>query len=779
MFRLGTGNRRTLMDTTVKVNDAQKVVDYKKVVQAQYRRLMRGLKDIPQSGKEQVRRAFQVAKNAHEGVKRKSGEPYILHPLAVAHIVVFKMGFKDPLSVICSLLHDTVEDTNIELQFIERKFGREARYIIDGLTKISSSGVITEMNSQQAENFRKVLLTISDDIRVILIKLADRLHNMQTLGAMRPEKVLKIASETSYIYAPLAHRLGLYEIKTELEDLSFKFSEPHIYEILEEKLEIYKRDAHNYIKRFTQKVKDRLKQAQIKVKIKSRFKSIASIYAKMTRQEIPFEEVFDLYALRIIIQEVKPELEREMCWRAYSTITDTYTPNLKRIRDWITVPKENGYEALHITVMGPEAKWIEIQIRTDRMDTIAEKGVAAHWIYKENGQVQEDFLTDWIDQVRDILENPDLNALEALKHFKENLQPNDVFVFTPKGEMVRLPNQSVVLDFAFKIHTKIGETAIGAKVNHVVESLNYVLRPGDLVEILTSRKQNPKEEWLRIVRTPKAKESIKRSLQKQRKEIIEQGRRLFKWRASQYQVDEDHPFMKELLAYFHQPTKEEFFYHLGAHKIDTTMISDFITLKKKGEKIGEDLIPSWNMDQTQLKAKFNEIGVDADMLVVGKETKIEKYILAKCCNPLPGDDILAYDEDHRIVIHRTSCPRAISLMSSFGSRIIRAKWGEQDSSVTFLAAIKVTGLDKQGMLNDLIKIISLRMKLNIRKVTIESEEGLFEGLFKIYVHSTKQLEQLIDELETLPHVHKAVRADHNEEPFPVEMKVSRKRYLDS
>ncbi len=752
--------------------------DYKRIIQAQYRKLMRGLKDISSNQKEQVRQAFQLARGAHEGVKRKSGEPYILHPLAVAHIVVFEMGIEDGLSVTCALLHDTVEDTHIDLQTIERKFGKQSKYIIDGLTKISSSDIMGEMNSQQAENFRKVLLTISDDIRVILIKLADRLHNMRTLGAMRQEKVLKIASETSYIYAPLAHRLGLYEIKTELEDLAFKYSEPQIYDLLSTKLEAYKLDAHNYIKRFTQKIRELLKNAHIKVKIKSRFKSIASIDAKMKRQGIPFEEVFDLYALRIIIEGVASEQERESCWRVYSAITDKFTPNLKRIRDWITVPKQNGYEALHITVMGPGARWVEIQIRTERMDEIAEKGVAAHWIYKENGVVQEDFLSGWIDQVRNILANPDLNALEALRHFKENLQPNDVFVFTPKGEMVRLPNQSVVLDFAYKIHTNIGDTAIGAKINHVVESLNYMLRPGDVVEILTSRKQHPKDEWLRIVKTQKAKDSIKRALQKQRKEIVEQGRRLFKWRASQYQVDEDHPYMKELLTFFYQPSKEEFFYNLGAHKLDTSMISKFIDLKKSGKMVEDELPGMWSMDQAQIKAKFEEIGVDADMLVVGRGAEIDKYILAKCCNPLPGDDILAYDEDHRIVIHRTSCPGAVRLMSSFGSRIISAKWGEQDTSITFLAAIKVMGLDKLGMLNDLIKIISLRLKLNIRKVTIESEDGMFEGLFKIFVHNTKELEQLIEELEHLPHVHKAVRADHEDEPFPQELKMVSKNQVE-
>ncbi|MEL6651043.1 MAG: RelA/SpoT family protein, partial [Bacteroidota bacterium] len=528
-------------------------VNYDQAILRAYRSIIRGMKGIERSDKAIVRRAFEYARDAHEGVKRKSGEPYILHPLAVAKIIVNEMGLDDPIALACALLHDVVEDTPIELDDIKREFGKKSMEIIDGLTKIPRSATFDDFNSQQAENFRKILLTISDDIRVVLIKLADRLHNMRTLGAMRREKMLKIASETLYIYAPLAHRLGLYEIKTELEDLAFKYSDPNQYAEIEAKMQATKEDKQAYIERFIRSIRQRLKPSGLKFTIKSRFKSVSSIWSKMQRKNLPFEEIFDRYAVRIIL-ESKEGQEREDCWLVYSLVSGLYRPNPKRLRDWITVPKDNHYESLHTTLMGPDGKWVEVQIRTTRMDEIAEKGVAAHWKYKENGAVEEEFLTEWITQIREILENPYLDALEALRGFKENLQPNDVFVFTPQGEMKRLPRDSTALDLAYKIHTNIGDSAIGAKVNNQVVALDHVLRPGDQVEILTSRKGYPKKEWLRFVRTPRAKDNIKNHLRKERNEVIEQGRMLFLWRARQYDVDENHPYMKELLAYFMMPS---------------------------------------------------------------------------------------------------------------------------------------------------------------------------------------------------------------------------------
>ncbi|MEM6346049.1 MAG: RelA/SpoT family protein [Bacteroidota bacterium] len=735
-------------------------VNYDQQIIRAYRAIIRGMKDIERSDKAVVRRAFEYARDAHEGVKRKSGEPYILHPLAVAKIIVNEMGLEDPIALACALLHDVVEDTPTELEDIKREFGKKAMEIIDGLTKIPRSTTFDELNSQQAENFRKILLTISDDIRVVLIKLADRLHNMRTLGAMRREKMLKIASETLYIYAPLAHRLGLYEIKTELEDLSFKFSNPSQYEEIGSKMQASREDKQGYIDRFIRSIKQKLKPSGLKFTIKSRYKSVYSIFSKMQRKNLPFEEVFDRYAIRIIL-ETREGQEREDCWLVYSLVSGLYRPNPKRLRDWITVPKDNHYESLHTTLMGPDGRWVEVQIRTSRMDEIAEKGVAAHWKYKENGTVEEEFLTEWISQIREILENPQLDALEALRGFKENLQPNDVFVFTPQGEMKRLPRNSTALDFAYKIHTNIGDSAIGAKVNNHVVALDYILRPGDQVEILTSRKGSPKQEWLRFVRTPRAKDNIKNYLRRKRNEIIEQGRMLFLWRARQYDVDENHPYMKELLAYFMMPSVEDFFFALGDRKIDTKKIPEFIQLKKEGKAVGNEYIEAWERRQQWMKARLKELGVDADMLVMGKEQSIDYYVLGKCCNPIPGDDILGFVEGDKITIHRPSCEKAISLMSSFGSQVVRAKWTDSGDSkdVTFLVGIKVVGLDKQGMLNDLIRVISLQLKLNIQKVTIESREGMFEGFFHLYVHNDEELDRIMAKIELDPNVYTVSRYD--------------------
>ena len=736
-------------------------IDYEKLILRAYRKIIRPMKDASRADKAMIRKSFEFARDAHEGVKRKSGEPYILHPLEVARIIVAEMGIHDHIAIISALLHDVVEDTSYELEDIKRHFGEKAMEIIDGLTKIPRSTGFDELNSAQAENFRKVLLTISNDIRVVLIKLADRLHNMRTLGAMREEKMLKIASETLYIYAPLAHRLGLYEIKTELEDLSFKHSQRGLYDELEAKMLATREDAQAYIDRFIRGIRPAMKTTGLKFTIKSRFKSIYSIYSKMQRKNLPFEEIYDRYAIRIIL-ETRSGFEREDCWRVYSAISGMYRPNPKRLRDWITVPKDNSYESLHTTLMGPDGRWVEVQIRTTRMDSIAEKGIAAHWKYKENGQVEDEFITEWISQIREILANPGLNALEALKEFKDNLQPNDVFVFTPRGDMIRLPIHSTVLDFAYKIHTNIGESAIGAKVNNHVVALDYELRPGDQVEILNSRKGKPQKEWLRFVKTTKARENIKHYLRKVRKEVIEQGRLLFLWKARQYDVDESHPYMKELLAYFMMPSKDEFFYALGSHQIDTKKIPEFIQLKKDGKQVDEKYIAQWEERQRWLNARLQEFGVSPNMLVLGKEQTIEQYVLGKCCNPIPGDNVLGFVEESKITIHRTSCEKAISLMSSFGSQIVRARWTKGETNVTFLAGVKVVGLDKQGMLNDLIRIISLRMKLNLQKVTIESREGMFEGFFHVYVHSNEEMDQLIKRLEQHQHVYTASRYDGGE-----------------
>ena len=731
-----------------------------------FRTIIRSMKHSTKSEKGEIRRAFDFARRAHEGMRRKSGEPFFLHPLEVARIVVVEIGLEDPTSVICAFLHDVVEDTEVDLDDIRREFGVKAAEIIDGLTKISGQTNFEKMDSKQAENFRKILLTISNDIRVVLIKLADRLHNMRTLGSMRTESMLRNTSETLYIYAPLAHRLGLYEIKTELEDLAFKFSQPAIYQGIDEKLRASREEAEEYIDRFNRGIRRALRQSGLDFTVKSRFKTIYSIHTKMIRKNLPFEEIYDKYAVRIIL-EARPGQEREDCWKVYSIISEIYRPNPKRVRDWITVPKDNGYESLHTTLMGPEGRWVEVQIRTTRMDHVAEKGIAAHWKYKENGELADENLTEWIAHIRDILQNPNLNALEAVREFRANLEPNDVFVFTPKGEMVRLPNRATVLDLAYKIHTDVGNTAIGAKVNNQVVTLDAVLRPGDQVEILTSRKGSPRREWLRFVRTSRARDQIRAAMRREQREAIEQGRQLFYWRARQYGVDEHHPMMKELLAYFMKPTMEDFFYDLGMKRVDSTRISEFIQMKKDGKGIGKEHFEAWERKQRKRATRYEDLGVNPDLLVLGKEHNIDNHVLARCCNPLPGDDVLGFDQGDKVVIHRTGCDKAISLMSNFSSNIIRAKWVEGQADVEFLAGIRVVGIDKQGMLNDLIRIISLRMKINIRKVTIESQDGMFEGLFHLYVRNTRELSELIDRIESLPNVYTVGRYDGNTVETPV------------
>lgn len=735
-------------------------INYDQIVQNEFKSLMKLLRNRSWADQRNIKKAFEYAKKAHEGVRRKSGEPYILHPLAVATILVEEMSIDDPITVMCAFMHDVVEDTSIELSDINRSFGEVCEHIIDGLTKISGTEIIAQMDSRQAENFRKIFLTISNDIRVVLIKLADRLHNMRTLGAMRKEKVLKIASETLFLYAPLAHRLGLYQVKNELEDLSLKHSEPLIYRQIHQKLSLYQSDAEAYISKFIKSIENQLKPTGLKFKVKSRFKTVFSVWKKMERKGLPFEEIYDLFAIRIIL-ESKSSREREDCWKVYSVISGLYRSSPKRLRDWITVPKENGYESLHTTLLGPDNHWVEVQIRTKRMDEVAEKGIAAHWQYKDSNEKQDAFLSEWIDRVREILENEELNALDAVKEFKENLEPNDLFLFTPKGELVRLPAKATVLDFAYKIHSDIGFTAIGAKVNNEVVTLQHILSPGDQIEILTSKKQKPKRDWLRIVKTERARESIKIQLRKLRKDALQKGRRLFEWRARQYGVTEEHPYMKELLAYFSEPTVDEFFIALGEHRIDTRKISEFIQLKKEGKEIEGHYFSSWELKRKAFEDRLKESGVESDRLVLGVDEDFENYILSKCCEPLPGDDIFGFKRDGKIFIHRTSCSKGKSLMSSYGPSIVRAEWADHQEGIAFLTALKIVGLDKQGMLNDIIKIISLRMKLNIRKVIIASHRGMFEGQFSFFVSNKEEVAAVMDRLESLPHIYSVSRLEND------------------
>lgn len=701
--------------------------------------------------RKQIRKAFEYSMEMHKDARRKSGEPYIFHPIAVAKIVSREIGL-GTTSIICALLHDVVEDTFAEIEDIRREFGNTVASIIDGLTKIS--GVFDHKSSQQAENFRKMLLTLSDDIRVVLIKLADRLHNMRTLDHMKREKQLKIASETHYLYAPLAHRLGLYNIKSELEDLALKYTEPKVYKDITQKLRKYKDDQKHYIQSFVRSIKDPLQASGLDFEIKGRFKSIASIYRKIKVQEIPFEQVYDLFAVRVILNSL-PENEKAECWKTYSLITEKYKPNLERLRDWITIPKSNGYESLHITVMGPRGRWVEVQIRTTRMDDQAEKGYAAHWKYKDKKGFDDKAFETWLGKIHELLENPQLSALEFVDEFKSNLFSEEVYVFTPKGDLKTLPIKSTVLDFAYEIHTKVGNSCIGAKINGRLVPLSYQLKNGDQIEIITSRKEEVKEEWLSYAHSTKALSKIKEAVKEQKKQIAIKGKEIFDWKAKSLGVSEDHEFMNEVLAHFKIRSVFEFYYQLGAHRLDIKKLQELIQqLKEQIQGNGKGKSSSAKEGThkvTDPKSFENFIrekrGVDTDMLLIGKDLDHIDYHFAHCCQPIPGDDIVGFIMPKKgIEIHRTNCFEAEKLMSNFGPSIVKTKWTE-DADITFLAGIKIVGEDRIGMMNHLIKVISLNMKINIRSITIDTEDGIYEGIFKVFVHNTQEVNKLIENLK--------------------------------
>ncbi|MEM0999794.1 MAG: RelA/SpoT family protein [Bacteroidota bacterium] len=725
-----------------------------------YRSLMRACQDVTEKAeRKEIRQAFEYALNAHEGARRKSGEPYILHPIAVARIVVKEIGL-GATSVVCALLHDVVEDTFAEIQDIRNEFGNEVATIIDGLTKIS--GVFDHKSSAQAENFRKMLLTLGDDVRVILIKLSDRLHNMRTLQYMKKEGQLKIASETLYLYAPLANRLGLHTVKTELEDLALKYTEPSIYLQLNAKLQRVRRESKHYIQNFMRSIRAKLKESGLEFTTVHRYKSIYSIYSKIVRQEIKFEEVYDLFAVRIILKSERKN-EKSDCWRAYSLITELYNHNPERFRDWVTLPKSNGYEALHATVMGKGGRWIEVQIRTERMNEVAERGMAAHWKYKDGHTMHDEGFVEWLGRVRELLDNSSLNAVEVVKEFKTSLVTDEVFVFTPKGDLIKLPTKSTVLDFAYEIHSGVGNTCIGAKVNSKVVPLSYELHSGDQVEIITSKKQHPKEEWLEYVRTSKAAHRIKEALKKERKRIAEKGIELFRRKAQNYPLD-NKDVIRELLAFFKIPNENEFFYRLGMHRLDSEKILEFIRIKEQGGKINIDGTTDEARKRMESREEFEawlrqNKGLNSDMLMIGQDMAISDYRFAACCQPIPGDDILAFfDPEEGVVIHRPNCSEAISLMSNWGKNIIKAKWTEM-MDISFLAGVRIIGEDRQGIVNRLIKVISDDMALNMRSITIDSNDGMFEGVFKIFVRNTRELEKLKNRLGKVDGVFTVTRVE--------------------
>ena len=730
----------------------------KREIISRYRRLLRKAKPILKDGDAKlIKKAFTISLEAHKDMRRKSGEPFIFHPLAVAEICVEEIGL-GTTSIVSALMHDVVEDTDIELVDIERMFGKKITRIIDGLTKIR--GVFEYGTSQQAENFRKMLFTLSEDVRVILIKLADRLHNMRTLDSMPRNKQLKVANETIYLYAPLAHRLGLNAFKTELEDLYLRFTDRQVYDSIAQNIDETKAVRTKFIKQFMVPIKDELDKLKIGYEIIGRPKSIYSIWNKMRKQNIPFEEVFDLFAIRIIL-DTAPDHEKALCWQVYSIVTDYYTPNPNRLRDWISTPKSNGYESLHTTVMAKNGQWVEVQIRSTRMDEIAEKGYAAHWKYKDTNTTAESNLEKWLARVRDLLEQNDHSALDFVDDFKGNLFSEEVFVFTPKGELKTLPYGCTALDFAFDIHTQVGSKCIGAKVNNKLVPINYVLKNGDQIEILTSQKQKPHEDWLRFVVSSKAKARIKDELKEDKKKLAEEGKEIVIRKLRQGKEEPTPQLMEQMREYFKMSANFDLYYRVGKGFITSADIKKFLENKPLSFKprtnnnhVAEPKIPEAEIGKP--RSRYD------DLLLIGEDMDVVDYKLAKCCTPIPGDDVFGFvTVNEGIKIHRTNCPNAPELLSHHGNRVVKAKWTSQHE-VAFLTGLKIRGTDRVGLNNDVTKIISEELKVNMSSMSIHTDTGIFEGEIMLYVNDTRHLEQMIEKLRSVEGVVKASRFDSKE-----------------
>jgi len=716
-----------------------------------YRHLLRSCKvTLSKTDRLKIREAFNISLDAHKNMRRKSGEPYILHPIAVAQICAEEIGLGST-SIICALLHDTVEDTDITLDLVDMKFGKKVSQIIDGLTKISDA-FDQQDKSMQAENFKKMLLTLSEDIRVILIKLADRLHNMRTLESMSAKSQLKIASETAYVYAPLAHRLGLYAIKTELEDLATKFLDPDSYNFIKNKLQETKAERNKYIKKFIEPIQKALDETDSNYEIKGRPKSIHSILTKMKKQEVSFDEVFDLFAIRIIIDD-EYEKEKSDCWKVYSTVTDFYTPNPDRLRDWVSIPKANGYESLHTTVMGPGGKWVEVQIRSKRMDEIAEKGYAAHWKYKDGNQVNDNGLEQWLARVRDMLENTDGSAVEFLDDFKLNLFAEEIFVFTPKGDLKKMPAQSTVLDFAFEIHSDLGAKCIGAKVNNKLVSINYVLSNGDQVEILSSTKQKPNEDWLSWVATAKAKSKIRDYFKQERNHSVAMGKEILERKFKNAKIPFTSDALSLIIKFYKLPSVTELYYQLVIEKIDRTKLDLNLILETEPVKQNQPFEPKIIKNNNKLTLK--------DTVIIGDGEPLE-YGFAKCCCPIPGDDIFGFvTVGEGVKIHRTNCTNGISLMSNYGYRIIKSRWsdGSLNKNKSFLTSIKIQGIDSVGIVSAITNIISTQLQINMKSINVTANEGMFEGNITLQVNDTKHLEDLMNKIKEASQLISVTRLD--------------------
>ncbi|TLX75203.1 bifunctional (p)ppGpp synthetase/guanosine-3',5'-bis(diphosphate) 3'-pyrophosphohydrolase [Labilibacter sediminis] len=705
-----------------------------------------------EKGLKLVSKSFELARKAHKGVRRKSGEPYILHPLAVARIVAEEIGLGST-GVAAALLHDVIEDTDYTYEDLEAMFGTKVASIVDGLTKLS--GVFDKNQSAQAENFKKLLLTMVEDIRVIIIKLADRLHNMRTLGSMPEHKRLKIAGETLFMYAPLAHRLGLYALKTELEDLSLKYEHPAVYQDIVNKIESKELKNREVIERFITPIEESLKKAGVEFKLISRPKSVYSIWNKMQKKNLPVDEIYDLLAIRIVFKHDEKIPEKAQCWNIYSLITDIYRPKPDRLRDWVSTPKANGYEALHATVMGPQGKWVEIQIRSERMDEIAERGFAAHYKYK-GVQEKESELENWLQRIRELLDNSASDSMEFLDDFKLNLFSSEIMIFTPKGEVKVMPKDSTVLDFAFEIHTHLGYKCIGAKVNYKLVPISHKLKSGDQVEILTSEKQAPKYDWIKFVTTAKAKTSIKDAFKKERKEIILRGERLVEDALNKKKLTTNNRILNKLLRFHNIENKEELYFTIGSDKIDLSNLDKILR-----EKSSNKLIKYWKLSFGGKKEKATpQQKIDKRKpYILSDDSEGDNYIIASCCNPIPGDDVVGYiDEEEKVILHSRKCPVAIKLMSSQGNQLVSAQWTTH-KLLSFLAIIKLTGIDQIGIVNKMTKVISDDQNVNMRSIHVESHDGIFEGSIYLYIHNVEDLNNLIYNLMKIKGVHTVARQE--------------------
>lgn len=710
--------------------------------------LLRSCAKIIHSGEdeERIKKAFFLAKEAHKGVRRRSGEPYILHPVAVAKIVVDEIGL-GVKSVIASLLHDVVEDTDYTVEDIHTVFGSNVASMVDGLTKMS--GVFNEDTSKQAEYFRKVLLTLSDDIRVILIKIADRLHNMRTMSAMPKEKQFKISSETLFLFAPLAYSLGLYAIKTELEDLSLKYSYPEQYNEIAQKLKDTELGRTKFIEEFCAPIQEKLRESGIDFTISGRVKSVYSIWSKMRRKGVRFEDIYDLFAIRIVFKATDLIPEKAQCWHIYSLITDIYTPNPDRNRDWVTFPKKNGYEALHVTVMGPDGIWVEVQIRSERMEEIAERGFAAHWKYKQEHSTEDEF-DKWLKEVRSALSDTD-NAVEILDNVKLTLYTREIVVFTPKGEPRKMPQNATALDFAYDIHTNIGNKAIGAKINHKIESIFSPVRNGDQIEIITSENAQPKTDWLEHVTTAKAKQAIINYLKRVRQNNIERGIKILDNRMKEFGITPSARLFRKLLPAYDCSNKDEFYSKLGSEIINLDDVDRVLR-----ENARNKILKFWKL---QLANPFRSGKEQVLVKAEGDEGEGERFCIAECCNPIPGDDITGYRDpgSGTIIVHKTDCGELIRLASLKGDNIIsNVKWSSYKAE-SYLAEVSLRGIDRFGILMDIAQVITVELNINIRELQIQSHDGIFEGKISVYVTNTYDLNTLLEKVGKIKGIEKVTR----------------------